>query len=373
MVSYRPVDDVMAWLPAVLACAAMRRALASLSLALLVACGGGDGDPDASVEIPDAMPTPDADPDDLLSTGLCTDSACTAIAADVHTYTPRWTLWSDNAEKRRWIWLPPGTKIDTADMNSWRFPIGTKLWKEFTTSDGVRVETRLLTKMAEEDWFGLSYVWNAEQTRATATPLGLDNANGTQHDVPSKSDCGQCHERTPTRDRVLGFSALHLDYTAPDDELDLGDLIEQGLLTVAPTKPDGQVAYFPFVASGIDERAGRTRALLGYLHTNCGHCHNPESSVTTGDKARFDVLLDVAKLGTFEETGAYQTMPGATAVKPVDSRTVLLVRGQPTQSILSLRFHRVSASVKMPPLATEQVDEAVASELDAWITSLPAR
>ena len=45
-------------------------------------------------------------------------------------------LWSDGAKKQRWIQLPPGEKIDVADLDNWQFPKGTKLWKQFTVSIG---------------------------------------------------------------------------------------------------------------------------------------------------------------------------------------------------------------------------------------------
>ena len=39
---------------------------------------------------------------------------------------PAYELWSDGALKRRWIRLPPDGRIDTSDMDSWVFPIGTQ-------------------------------------------------------------------------------------------------------------------------------------------------------------------------------------------------------------------------------------------------------
>ena len=45
--------------------------------------------------------------------------------------------------------VPEGEQIDTSDMNEWRFPAGTKLFKELR--DGVRVETRLMLKTGAGD------------------------------------------------------------------------------------------------------------------------------------------------------------------------------------------------------------------------------
>ena len=73
----------------------------------------------------------------LTETGLYADLRADALAPGVLPYRPQFELWSDGASKRRWISLPPGTRIDTSDMDSWQFPEGTKLWKEFSR-DNVR-------------------------------------------------------------------------------------------------------------------------------------------------------------------------------------------------------------------------------------------
>ena len=53
---------------------------------------------------------------------------------------PTEALWSDGAVKRRFIYLPPGTTIDTTNMDEWVFPVGTKFWKEFSV-DGRKLRT----------------------------------------------------------------------------------------------------------------------------------------------------------------------------------------------------------------------------------------
>ena len=41
--------------------------------------------------------------------------------------SPRYPLWSDGAEKQRYLSLPPGTQIDTSNMDDWKFPVGTRV------------------------------------------------------------------------------------------------------------------------------------------------------------------------------------------------------------------------------------------------------
>ena len=53
------------------------------------------------------------------------------LASDVE-FVPKYTLWTDGAVKTRWISLPDcvdlePAQIDSADMDGWLMPIGTKL------------------------------------------------------------------------------------------------------------------------------------------------------------------------------------------------------------------------------------------------------
>src|SRR4051812_41872174 len=121
-------------------------------LVALAACGDdGATKTDASVDTLLAdTPIDGKDPNNpqtLADTGLCLDAGCTQISPDVIAYEPQFQLWSDAATKRRWIYLPPGMQIDTSDMDFWQFPVGTKVWKEFTRG-GIRVETRLIMRIA---------------------------------------------------------------------------------------------------------------------------------------------------------------------------------------------------------------------------------
>jgi hypothetical protein len=72
-------------------------------------------------------------PATLSCTGLYADIATKTLAQGVRSYQPAVPLWSDGAQKARWIELPPGTQIDASDPSEWTFPVGTKVWKEFSS------------------------------------------------------------------------------------------------------------------------------------------------------------------------------------------------------------------------------------------------
>jgi hypothetical protein len=342
--------------------------LAIAALAIAAGLGAGCGDNNGNADAPpgsdggDDAPGPDARVtfDNLSETGLCLDPSCDQIAPDVHAYSPQFELYSDGATKRRWFQLPPGTQIDTADMDFWEFPIGTKIWKEFSR-DGTRVETRLIQKIGplSDDWFYAPYIWNAAQDSAVATPTGMEDANGTPHDVPSRAECKQCHDRVTGS--VLGFSAIQLDHDAPDGEVALDELIGMDLLT---TLPVGATPDFSVPGTATE------RATLGYMHTNCGHCHNPTSDVFR-DITDIDLRLVVGPtLETAAATPIYTTSIGVTAVPPVNGATLRVDPGSLANSVLYQRFITANVSQHMPRIGTEITDPDGQLLIETWIGEL---
>lgn len=353
---------------------ATRRSGATLAIVLLAAAACGDNHAGPADAPPaDAAPpidtSPDADPRETLAgTGLCVDRGCTQITPGIHEYAPRVQFWDDTAEKRRWIYLPPGTKIDTSDMDHWTFPAGTKVWKEFTR-DGTRIETRLIEKQLEDDdapgaWRYATYQWNLSQDAATAITAGAQDANGTAHDIPSRSQCRECHERLQPS-RILGFQAIQLDHDAPAGLLDLEDLISASLLTVVPA--GGAPPRFPLPGSAVDAAA------LEYLHGNCGHCHNPTSDLNMG-QTTVDLRLRTAELGTVAGTPAYATTVNQAAAIPYTengmTHTTLIVPGDPATSAVISRMNSMMPLRFMPNVAVEMIDPAGQAALVAWIESL---
>lgn len=309
--------------------------------------GAGGSDPVAPMGLPP-----------LLSEAGLYEADMETLAEGVRPFRPQFQLWTDDAAKRRWIWLPEGAQIDTTDMNYWKFPAGTRLYKEFSR-DGVRVETRVLEKRSNGGWWMMAYHWREDQSEADAVPDGVLDASGTAHDIPSVEQCETCHLRMP--DKVLGFSAIQLAHeTEPPDpaEWTLTRLQEANRLTVAPP---------PIALPGdADERS-----VLGYLHANCGHCHNPRSSVNSRVDLRLWLRTDA--LGSVEETPTYLTTVGKELDLPGDGPAGASLRidpGSPSTSALLLRFDSRGEAYSMPPLGTEIVDPAGRALLEAWITSL---
>jgi hypothetical protein len=299
------------------------------------------------------------EPMKLSETGLYSDIATDTIADDVVPFRPQFQLWSDDAVKRRFIHLPPGTQIDTSDMDYWVYPVGTKVWKEFTRDD-VRVETRLLQKVEDDEWFMMAYRWNDAMSDADAVVDGEMNSRGTPHDIPSQRQCSQCHDNMT--DRLLGVTALQLSHDIDPEGLDIADLIADSRLTAPPAAP------FTMVGDQVQAAA------LGYMHANCGHCHNPQSVVTLD----MQLWLPTAALGgDVTETPTYITTidQDVTSSTSQPDWTKRVVPGSPDESGIYRRATFVpmmagGQNLRMPPVGTELIDETGSDAIAAWIESL---
>lgn len=283
----------------------------------------------------------------LSETGLYLAGSTDSLAPEVRTYRPRFELWSDGASKRRFIRLPPGTSIDTSDMDSWQFPVGTKVWKEFTRDD-VRVETRLLQRLAS-GWLGVAYVWQPDGTDALAAAYGAIDAVGTPHNVPAANECAACHGGRSSY--VLGFSAVQLARPRDAGSLGLDDLVQAGLVSQAP-------AVTPQVPGNETEQEA-----LGYLHANCSHCHNASRPEHAGARC-FDPENDL-DFSLHVEEGAD---PSATST--YHSSRDAIEPGHPDDSKLIELTSERGRFRQMPPLATEKVDAAGIALLRRWIEEM---
>jgi hypothetical protein len=292
---------------------------------------------------PDAEILPSALPELLSATGLYSDFAAKTVNPRLVEFAPNNVLWSDGAQKLRWYQLPTGGVIDSSDMNHWLLPVGTKLFKEFSL-DGKRLETRLIWRVGdtgnrERDTLLASYVWLDDESDAVLALAGAQNVRGTEHDVPDADTCWKCHVSEPGRS--LGLSALQL-----------GD-VSALPLSVQPSDPT------PFAAPN---------AALGYLHANCGHCHNPNGSAWVNSSM-------VLRLDVEERDATANKIVQTTVGVPIQQWlnhgfAERIVAGDPDASAIYYRMSQRAMNVQMPQLATEKTDPAGLALVRAWIESL---
>jgi len=278
----------------------------------------------------------------LSELGLYRDIERKVLADDVRAFEPAHPLWSDGADKRRWLRLPAGARIDSSDMDHWRFPAGTMLFKEFSR-EGRRIETRVIARTGCSDtdtWMG-AFVWNGDESDALFAPGGERDARGTRHDVPPAASCPTCHDGEPGR--VLGFSAVQQPLAA-------AKLLSHPM---PPFAPPGDAV---------------TAAALGYLHANCGHCHNPNGSARPDTD--MDLMLSIADRNPADAGAVRTTVGQALHYYRASPLTLRVAPRDPDRSALLHRMLERGTGSQMPPLATEAIDPTGVAIVGAWIESL---
>lgn len=311
----------------------------------------------------------------LSQTGLYADIATGRIDPSNQPFSPQYPLWTDGAEKSRWVRLPAGAVIDTSDPQRWRVPVGTRFWKEFRFA-GRKVETRLLWRATATQWVFASYIWNVAQTEADrADDAGVfavaDLGSGKQHHIPSVSDCQACHGSQTAG--PLGFNALQLS-TDRDPNAVHGEPLEHGMVTLASLAAEGRLSppQPDLVARPprIKASSPTTRAVIGYLAANCGSCHNSrgEIAVLGPSLAPADVIDGDAVARRLVGHPSRWQVPDTP-----EGTSVLLDAATPSHSAMLVRMRSRRPSSQMPPLGTVVRDAAAIALLERWVASdLPA-
>lgn len=307
---------------------------------------------------------------------LFTDPGARAPNAGLTPYSLNTPLFSDYAEKSRFLYLPPGTRAQYQQTGSLDFPVGATLVKTFAypadfrrPNDKIRyLETRLLIRQAS-GWTALAYVWNEDQTKAVLKRAGarLDvsfvDARGEtrriDYAVPNANQCKECHslagELTPIGPKARNINGDHAYATGKENQLAYWSRI--GLLSGAPAP-----AAAPRAAVWDDPRETLQARGRAYLDANCAHCHN-----AAGMASNSGLNLDLE-----------ETRPAAMGVgkRPVAAGRgsggleVSIAPGHPEQSILLHRMKSADPGVMMPELGRSVVhDEGVALIAD-YIASL---
>lgn len=320
-------------------------------------------------------------PHRLQCAGLYACWSNKTVAPDHRAYTPGLVLWSDGAEKSRWLYLPPGQKIDTSNVDDWVFPVGTKVYKEFRV-DGKRIETRRIWKISASEWVYSVWRWNADDTDATLFETGglVSRAGGPAYEIPSTSLCATCHNGHT--DKLLGVDAWSLG-VAQASGLTLTALKTQGLLSNWPWTTDLAIP---------EDSTGKFAAAQGWLYNNCAFCHKQGGqAASTGlfmnlsARAALGIDADGGQSGTrltavqtpLYLTGVDQalTRPQFTAAFPAGSGYKRIVKGNADLSVVFLAPTRTSdaglAAQQMPPILRRMVDGPGTTSLRTWITALP--
>jgi uncharacterized repeat protein (TIGR03806 family) len=278
-------------------------------------------------------------------------------------YDVNLNLYSDEAHKHRFLYVPPGTQIH-ATADRWELPVGSVLVKTFYYPDDARdpasrerlIETRFLVRRAG----GLqaaTYVWNQEQTDAFAAGGNLDvptawiDEDGRARDdhfhIPGTDQCMTCHE-----DRFLGLRTRQLDHAgnyADGTTNQIEHLVAAGVLDGLPPERGGLPDTF-----GTAPLGDRAR---GYLDANCSHCH-ARDGIASGT----GVFFDLEDLST--------KPPYCRPTPEIDGANHVIVPGDPARSEILKRMLSSDAFNRMPRGPTHIPDRRAIAVLEAWIAGL---
>jgi uncharacterized repeat protein (TIGR03806 family) len=311
-------------------------------------------------------------PTRLSETGLFASVPGHRVHPALIPYSVNAPLWSDGADKLRFLALPGSAQVEFTADRGWNFPDGTVLVKSFALNleaDNPAsrhwIETRLLTRQ-QGQWAGYSYRWNDEQTDATLVgAAGLDrdyaiadagHAGGKRRQTwhyPSRTECMVCHSRAANF--VLGLSTLQINGPpAPDNQL--AALERLGVFrAVLPKRPEAA----PRLVNPYDSRAPLDARARSYLHANCAQCH-----VSAGGG---NALIDLEFGTPLDKTNLLDVRPLHDTLGIKDAR--LIVPGNPDRSVLFQRIARRGPG-QMPPLATAEVDREAVRVVRDWIAQL---
>jgi uncharacterized repeat protein (TIGR03806 family) len=291
-------------------------------------------------------------------------------------YEPITPLFTDYAEKSRYVWMPEGTSANyVSDFESFDFPDGTILIKNFyyenvlPSNERRVIETRLMFKR-DGEWEFANYIWNEEQTEAVfdlnarTVPLEviLDNGQNLSlnYKVPKKSQCETCHKdyehSSPNGTKPQNLNA---DLAYQDGVMNqLMKWAETGYLN--PSYP----AEIETMVDWEDETQILQDRVRAYLDANCGHCHKESGHCSYRNiRLTFEDNDRENNIGVCVPFDEY--VPG----QPMGMEYTIEA-GNAENSMLIYRMLAEAENVQMPLIGKSVVHQEGVDLLTAYINSL---
>jgi uncharacterized repeat protein (TIGR03806 family) len=306
-------------------------------------------------------------------------------ALGVLPYAPSSVLFSDYAHKKRFVWMPNGTKATyDSDRTPLELPVGAALVKTFyyenvqnvTPTGATRlVETRVMIRKAD-GWIFACYVWNEEQTEAyydvagSDTPITWQDESGltksVNYHIPNMSQCIVCHKfqnLETTMHIPIGIKPQNLNFAldyGTETKNQLQKWVDYGYLQpgFAFPSPQNTVVDYNDASQPLEDRA------RAYFDSNCSHCHsdNRHCDYRPMRFAYADTYHNRAHLGVCVSTEDMQGFPPelATIVSP----------GSIDQSMLFYRINTTNETFRMPLHGRTLIHQEGVLLIKNWINSL---
>lgn len=304
-------------------------------------------------------------------------------------FEPASALFTDYAHKKRFVWMPKGTKATyNGDTKALELPIGAVLIKTFyyenvQPSNTTRIiETRLMIRKAT-GWVFAEYVWNEEQTEAfydmegSFTPISWNENNvikSTSYRIPSEAQCVICHKKKELINDVevttympIGIKPqnLNFDYnygTSTRNQLTMWIL--QGYLMNNFSLPsvENTTVNYNDTSKPLEVRA------RSYVDINCSHCHQDERHCDYRPM-RFAFAetglnngLGRTNMGVCVSTEDMQGFP--------EDLNTIVNPGSTERSMLFYRINTTDETFRMPLHGRTIVHEEGVALMAQWINSM---
>lgn len=321
-------------------------------------------------------------PAKLSETGIFNDLETLELNRSFVPYDVNSPLWSDGADKYRWISLPGrgrelDPKVDRIEFSatgSWKFPSGTVFVKHFEIATDARfpeskkrLETRVLVRDSSQGVYGMTYRWNDEETDAflveatTTDNIQFVDIAGNQYErpwvYPGSQDCYVCHNSNSGY--VLGISSKQLNrpFKHPSYHFELNQIDLWSRMNMFTESVSSEtLETLPALVKIDDPHVRLEDRVRSYLDANCSSCHRPG-----GARAKFDARFEtpLAEQGLLD--GELFTQEGL-------EEPAVVVPGQPHRSML---IHRLMHhSKRMPPIGVQTRDNRAIAVISDWIDRL---
>lgn len=311
-------------------------------------------------------------------------------ALNVVPYEPASSLFSDYAHKKRFVWMPAGTKATyVSDSKILDLPIGAALIKTFyyenvqniVPTGGSRIiETRVMIRKAT-GWIFADYVWNDEQTEAYFDLAGSNTAiswkdennviKSADYRIPTEVQCIICHKNkevigTTEIDTYIPIGIkpqnLNFSYTYnAETKNQLSKWIEVGYLENNFTLPAAENNVINY----NDNTQPLELRVRSYLDSNCSHCHAIDRHCDYRPM-RFPFsetggVNGLTNMGVCVNTEDYSFAPALTKI---------IQPGNVNRSMLFYRINTTDESFRMPLHGRTIIHDEGVALFEQWINSL---
>ena len=282
-------------------------------------------------------------------------------------------LFSDYADKLRFVYVPENKRLVYSPDKVLDFPNGSVLIKTFaylndhpeSKIDKQFLETRLLIKK-NDSWKNVSYVWNEKQDDAylsiagktinTAFVMDDGTERNVRYRVPNINQCKECHQLNKEI-QPIGPKVRNLNHKFSYSDGTMNQIKKWQLMEWIDSSDN-----YPTMANWSNEKNDLDSRARAYLDINCGHCHIPGGSAdTTG------LYLNL-KEDSNMHIGIYKK-PVA-AGRASNNLKYSIDPGNPSKSILSFRMTSLDPGIMMPESGRSLNHKEGVELIEKWIKNM---